>query len=81
MIVITATEFRENQKDIFDKVADDQQAIVKRGKDAFLVTKLSEIDRISLNPNLIDKVEKGLRDFKAGNYRIIKSTTDLYSEE
>lgn len=77
MIVVTATELRDNQKEVLDKVAKNQQVIVKRGKDSFLVTKITEIDRISVNPELIAKVQKGMQDYKNGNFRTVASLEEL----
>lgn len=78
MLVVYATEFRDNQKDYFDKVAgENQQLIVKRGKDEFLVTKLTEADRISLSPQVIESVKEGLRQLEAGEFREISSGSEL----
>ena len=78
MLVVLATEFRDKQKDYLDKVAkENQQIIIKRGKDEFLVTKLTEADRISLSPQVLESVKEGLRQLEAGEFREISSGAEL----
>ena len=50
MIVVLAAEFKDNLDYYLDQVSEEnQQVIIKSGEDEFLITKLTEIDRISLN--------------------------------
>ena len=78
MIVVLATEFKDNLDYYLDQVSrENQQVIIKSGEDEFLITKLTEVDRISLNPQLIEKAKEGYRQFEAGEYREILSGSEL----
>lgn len=77
MYVVNSSELRENQKAILDKVERDEQVIIKRGKSAFLITKLNEADAISVNPELIEKARRGMEQYRKGEYRIITGGDDL----
>lgn len=66
MLVISAREFRENQKSYLDKVQEGLELLVTRGKNqSFKVTKVVEEDTI-VSKEFIEAFERGLKDVKEG---------------
>ena len=66
MLVISAREFRENQKSYLDKVQEGLELLVTRGKNqSFKVTKVVEEDTI-VSKEFIEAFERGLKDIKEG---------------
>ncbi len=79
MLVISSREFRDNQKKYFDLADQDEQVIVQRGKNkSYLLTPLTEIDRISTNPELIAKVQKAEKEFAEGKTIHIKDPKNIW---
>ena len=78
MLVISSREFRDNQKKYFDLADQDEQVIVQRGKNkSYLLTPLTEIDRISTNPELIAKVQKAEKEFAEGKFISLNNKEEI----
>ena len=78
MVIISSREFRDNQKKYFDLVDQNEQVIVQRGKrKSYLLSPLTEIDRISTNPELIAKIRKAEEEIAAGNVVTLNSSEDI----
>jgi antitoxin YefM len=78
MVIISSREFRDNQKKYFDLVDQNEQVIVQRGKrKSYMLSPLSEIDRMSTNPELIAKIKKAEEEIAAGNVVTINSSEDI----
>ena len=78
MIIISSREFRDNQKKYFDLVDQNEQVIVQRGKrKSYILSPLSEIDRMSTNPELIAKIKKAEEQIAAGNVVTLNSSEDI----
>lgn len=79
MVIISSREFRDNQKKYFDLVDQNEQVIVQRGKrKSYILSPLSEIDRMSTNPELIAKIKKAEEEIAAGNVVTIKDPKNIW---
>ena len=79
MIIISSREFSDNQKKYFDLVDQNEQVIVQRGKQkSYMLSRLSEIDRMSTNPELIAKIKKAEKEIAAGNVIQIKDPKNIW---
>ncbi len=79
MVVISSREFRDNQKKYFDLVDQDEQVIVQRGKNkSYIFSPITEIDRMSTNPELIAKVLKAEKEFAEGKTILIKDPKNIW---
>jgi len=79
MLVITSREFRSNQKKYFDMLDQHTQIVVQRGKDkAYLLTPLSEVDSLSVNPELIKKVQMAEKEISEGKYTILDPNKSIW---
>ncbi len=80
MLVISSREFRDNQKKYFDLVDQNEQVIVQRGKNkSYMLSALTEIDRMSTNPELIAKIQKAEKEIAEGNFVTLNSNEDIKS--
>ena len=79
MIVISSREFRDNQKKYFDLADKDEQVIVQRGKDkSYILSAITEVDRMSTNPELRAKVIKAELEFSEGKTTLIKDPKNIW---
>ena len=78
MLVISSREFRDNQARYFDLVDKDEQVLIQRGKDkAYILNPVTEIDRMSVNPELIAKVKRAEESIRAGKGVRVKNKEEL----
>lgn len=67
MIVVSSREFRSHQKKYLDLVDKKKQVIIQRGKDkSYRLQPLTETDRFFSNPEVIAKIEAGIKDIENG---------------
>ena len=79
MLVISSREFRDNQKKYFDLVDQNEQVIVQRGKNkSYMLSALTEIDRMSTNPELIAKIQKAEKEIAEGKATHIKDPKAIW---
>jgi len=79
MVIISSREFRDNQKKYFDLVDQNEHVIVQRGKrKSYMLSPLSEIDRMSTNPELIAKIKKAEEEIASGNVIHIKDPKNIW---
>ncbi len=79
MVIISSREFRDNQKKYFDLVDQNEQVIVQRGKrKSYILSPLTEVDRMSTNPELIAKIQKAEEEIAAGNVIHIKDPKNIW---
>lgn len=65
MVVISSREFRNNQKKYFDLLDSNVQIVVQRGKDkTYLLTPLSDVDKLSTNSELLKRVKQAERNIE-----------------
>ena len=84
MRIITAREFRENQKSYFD-LAEKERVIVHRGKNKkpVLLTPIEESEESDIyfsNSNVIASILRGIEDLKEGRLTGIKDTKNIWPD-
>lgn len=66
MLIISSREFRQNQKEYFERVDEGEQIIVQRGKNkAYTLTPIGEDDRY-FNAEMITKIKESIRQVEEG---------------
>lgn len=66
MLVISSREFRQNQKEYFERIDKGEQVIVQRGKDkAYALTPVSEND-LYFNAEMVRKIKKSIEEVEKG---------------
>lgn len=77
MIVISTREFRQNQKEYFERVDKGERIIVQRGKDkSYLLTPVTE-DDLYFNEKMLERIKKSLEEIKKGESKEISSPSDI----
>lgn len=79
MKVISSREFRDNQKFYFDLVDQNEQVIVHRGKDkAYALIPISDTDRLSINPALVERIREAEKAIREGNTTRINDIHNIW---
>lgn len=77
MIVISTREFRQNQKEYFERVDKGERIIVQRGKDkSYLLTPVTE-DDLYFNEKMLERIKKSLAEIQKGESKEISSPSDI----
>jgi len=77
MLVISSREFRQKQKEYFERVDKGEQIIVQRGKDkAYALTPISAKD-IYFNADMVKRIKQSLQEIEQGDYREISSSKEI----
>jgi len=73
MLVISSREFRQNQKQYFERADKGEQIIVQRGKDrAYALTPVKEND-LYFNAEMVKRIKESLNQIEEGNSKKIDS--------
>lgn len=79
MVIISSREFRDHQKEYFDRADRNEQVVVQRGKDkAYLIVPLNEADRLSVNDQLIQTVQEAEAEYSKGKTTRIKDPANIW---
>lgn len=79
MRIISSREFNDNQKLYFDLADQNEQIIVQRGKDkAYMLIPITESDRLSTNPALINKIKDAERAIREGKTTKINDIDNIW---
>ena len=79
MMIISSREFRDHQKKYFDLVDQKKQIIVQRGKDkAYVIVPLNDVDRISVNDELIQTVQEAEAEYAKHKTTKIKDPSNIW---
>ena len=79
MIIISSREFRERQKKYFDLVDQNEQVIVHRSKDkAYVIIPLNDVDRLSVNDQLIQIVQEAEAEYSKHKTIQIKDPDNIW---
>ena len=79
MRIISSREFNDNQKLYFDLADQNEQIIVQRGKDkAYMLIPITESDRLSTNPALINKIKDAERAIREGKKTKINDIDNIW---
>ena len=79
MMIISSREFRDQQKKYFDLVDQNEQVIVQRGKDkAYVIVPLNDVDRLSVNDQLIQTVQEAEAEYSKRKTTKIKDPGNIW---
>jgi len=77
MLVISSREFRQNQKNYFERADKGEQIIVQRGKDkAYALTPVNDED-IYFNAEMLKKLKESIEQVKQGKVKRITSSEEI----
>lgn len=77
MLVISSREFRQNQKDYFEKADNGEQIIVQRGKNkAYTLTPISE-DDLYFNAKMVERIKESMKQVEDGKSKKLNSARDI----
>ncbi|MCF0058235.1 hypothetical protein [Dyadobacter sp. CY356] len=84
MRVITAREFRENQKDYLN-IAETERVIIHRGKKRkpvllVPINENTETDIFFSDPNVLNSIKEGIEDVKAGRITTIRDLKNIWAD-
>lgn len=79
MVVISSREFRNNQKKYFDLLDSNVQIVVQRGKDkTYLLTPLSDANKLSTNSELLKRVKQAERNIENGETITVSNPKNIW---
>lgn len=79
MVIVSSREFRDHQKKYFDLVDQNEQIIVQRGKDkAYVIIPLNDVDRLSVNDQLIQTVQEAESEYSKRKTKRIKDPDNIW---
>lgn len=79
MMIISSREFRDHQKKYFDLIDQDEQIVVQRGKDkAYVIVPLNDVDRLSVNNQLIQTVQEAEAEYSKNKTIQIKDPGNIW---
>lgn len=73
MITISSREFRSNQKDYLDKVAQGLEVLITRKNESFKIVKVTEDDTLMSKEAFFAQIEKAIADVKEGRTHAMKA--------
>ncbi len=77
MLVISSREFRQNQKEYFERVDKGEHIIVQRGKDkAYVLTPVTESD-LYFNANMVEKIRQSIQEARNGEVKKVSSSKEI----
>ena len=77
MLVISSREFRQNQKEYFEKADQGEQIIVQRGNDkAYALTPVTS-DDLYFNSNMLEKLKQSLKEIQKGEVKTISTSEEI----
>ncbi len=77
MLIISSKEFRDHQREYFDRVDNGEHIIVQRGKDkAYALTPISE-DDIYFNAEMVKKLKQSLVEVQRGEVTRISTPKEI----
>lgn len=79
MIIVSSGEFRQNQKEYFDKIDKGEEVIVQRGKNkSYKLVPVTADDTLMSKKEFYDKIHKVLKEMDEGN--VTKLTPEMQKE-
>ncbi len=79
MVIVSSREFRDHLKKYFELVDQNEQIIVQRGKDkAYVIVPLNEVDRLSVNDQLIRTVQEAEAEYAKRKPTSIKDPGNIW---
>ena len=77
MLVVSSREFRQNQREYFERVDNGEQVIVQRGKDkAYALTPVSKAD-LYFNAEMVKKIKQSIKEGEKGKTTKVASAKEI----
>ena len=77
MLIISSREFRQNQKEYFEKADQGEQIIVQRGKKkSYALTPVGE-DDLYFNSAMLQRIKESVAQIESGETKRISSPEEL----
>jgi len=77
MLIISSREFRQNQKQYFEKVDKGEHVIVQRGKDrAYALTPISD-DDMYFNAKMLDRIKASILEVERGEVKRVSTSKEI----
>jgi antitoxin YefM len=77
MLVISSREFRQHQKEYFERADKGERIIVQRGKDkAYALTPVTE-DDMYFNAEMIQKLKQSISEIKRGEVTSVSTAKEI----
>lgn len=77
MLVISSREFRQHQREYFERVDKGEQIIVQRSKDkAYALTPISE-DDLYFNAEMVERIKESMKQVEAGKTKKVTTSEEL----
>lgn len=77
MLVISSREFRQNQKEYFERADKGEQIIVQRGKDKAYALTPVVADDLYFNSEMIKKIKQSLKEVAQGDVREATTSDEI----
>ena len=77
MLVISSREFRQNQKQYFERVDEGEHIIVQRGKDkSYALTPVSD-DDMYFNADMLKRIKESVLEVQNGDTKTISTSEEI----
>lgn len=77
MLVISSREFRQNQKEYFERVDKGEHIIVQRGKDkAYSLTPVTK-DDMYFNAEMVKKIRQSVLEVQRGDVQRVSTSKEI----
>lgn len=77
MLVISSREFRQNQKEYFERADKGEHIIVQRGKDkAYALTPITE-DDMYFNAEMIERIKQSILQAQQGEVKEVSTSKEI----
>lgn len=77
MLVISSREFRQNQKQYFERVDEGEHIIVQRGKDkSYALTPVSD-DDMYFNAEMLKRIKESVLEVQNGETKTISTSEEI----
>jgi len=77
MLIISSREFRQNQKQYFEKVDKGEHVIVQRGKDkSYALTPISD-DDMYFNAEMLERIKASILEVERGEVKRISTSKEI----
>jgi antitoxin (DNA-binding transcriptional repressor) of toxin-antitoxin stability system len=77
MLIISSREFRQNQKEYFERADKGERIIVQRGKDkAYALTPIRAED-MYVNAEVVARIKKSLEEIEQGDFKDITTSKEI----
>lgn len=78
MLIISSSEFRDNQKSYFDKVDEGVEILIQRSKNkSYRLVPIREDDMLISKEELLAKINISLQQIKDGKFTALETKQDI----